>query len=127
MSVNVKIDTKEKFSVIRPQSSKISAIMAEEFENIFHDILKNTNQHVILNLENVAIIENVAASSIAKMQQLYYENKRSFVICCANEYLIDSFRGWDLISILNLTPTESEAWDMIHMEEIERELLDDEN
>ncbi|MBS1762266.1 MAG: STAS domain-containing protein [Bacteroidetes bacterium] len=127
MSVNVKIDTKEKFSVIRPESSKISAIMAEELENIFHDILKNTNQHVILNLENVAIIENVAASSIAKMQQLYYENKRSFVICCANEYLIDSFRGWDLISILNLTPTESEAWDMIHMEEIERELLDDEN
>lgn len=127
MSVNVKIDTKEKFSVIRPESSKISAIMAEELENIFHDILKNTNQHLILNLENVAIIENVAASSIAKMQQLYYENKRSFVICCANEYLIDSFRGWDLISILNLTPTESEAWDMIHMEEIERELLDDEN
>lgn len=127
MSLNVKIDTKEKFSVIRPESSKISAIMAEELENIFHDILKNTNQHVILNIENVAIIENVAASSIAKMQQLYYENKRSFVICCANEYLIDSFRGWDLISILNLTPTESEAWDMIHMEEIERELLDDEN
>ncbi len=127
MSVNVKIDTKEKFSVIRPESSKISAIMAEELENIFHDILKNTNQHVILNLENVAIIENVAASSIAKMQQLYYENKRSFVICCANEYLIDSFRGWDLINLLNLTPTESEAWDMIHMEEIERELLDDEN
>lgn len=127
MSVNVKIDTKEKFSVIRPETSKISAIMAEELENIFHDILKTTNQHVILNLENVAIIENVAASSIAKMQQLYYENKRSFVTCCANEYLLDSFRGWDLINILNLTPTESEAWDMIHMEEIERELLDDEN
>ena len=33
----------------------------------------------------------------------------------------------ELLEIMNVTPTESEAWDMIHMEEIERELLDDEN
>jgi len=26
---------------------------------------------------------------------------------------------------MNVTPTESEAWDMVQMEEIERELLDD--
>jgi hypothetical protein len=27
---------------------------------------------------------------------------------------------------MNTTPTESEAWDIVQMEEIERELLDDE-
>jgi hypothetical protein len=26
--------------------------------------------------------------------------------------------------VMNLTPTESEAWDIVQMEEIERELLD---
>jgi hypothetical protein len=29
----------------------------------------------------------------------------------------------DLLEILNVTPTESEAWDIVQMEEIEREYL----
>jgi hypothetical protein len=27
--------------------------------------------------------------------------------------------------MMNVTPTESEAWDIVQMEEIERELMDD--
>jgi len=30
----------------------------------------------------------------------------------------------ELLDFLNHTPTESEAWDIVQMEEIERELLD---
>ena len=30
-----------------------------------------------------------------------------------------------LLEMMNMTPTESEAWDIIQMEEIERELLDE--
>ena len=29
----------------------------------------------------------------------------------------------DLFDLLNITPTESEAWDIVQMEEVERELL----
>ena len=31
----------------------------------------------------------------------------------------------ELLEIMNVTPTESEAWDIVQMEEIERELLSD--
>jgi len=31
----------------------------------------------------------------------------------------------NLLELLNTTPTESEAWDIVQMEEIERELLGD--
>ena len=30
----------------------------------------------------------------------------------------------EIIELLNITPTETEAWDIVQMEEIERELLD---
>jgi hypothetical protein len=30
------------------------------------------------------------------------------------------------LELMNVTPTESEAWDIVQMEEIERELLGDE-
>jgi hypothetical protein len=29
----------------------------------------------------------------------------------------------DLLELMNVTPTESEAWDIVQMEEIERDLL----
>jgi hypothetical protein len=31
----------------------------------------------------------------------------------------------ELLDLMNITPTESEAWDIVQMEEIERELLDE--
>jgi hypothetical protein len=33
------------------------------------------------------------------------------------------FDQLELLDVLNFTPTESEAWDIVQMEEIERELL----
>jgi len=30
----------------------------------------------------------------------------------------------ELLEVMNVTPTESEAWDIVQMEEIEREFLD---
>ena len=34
------------------------------------------------------------------------------------------FEEAELLDLLNFTPTESEAWDIVQMEEIERELMD---
>jgi hypothetical protein len=33
----------------------------------------------------------------------------------------------EVLEMLNITPTESEAWDILQMEAIERELLDDDH
>jgi len=38
----------------------------------------------------------------------------------------ETFDKEELLELLNCTPTESEAWDIVQMEEIERELLDNE-
>ena len=35
------------------------------------------------------------------------------------------FESEELLESLNFTPTESEAWDIVQMEEIERELFND--
>jgi hypothetical protein len=32
----------------------------------------------------------------------------------------------ELLELFNVTPTESEAWDIVQMEEIEREFMDEE-
>jgi hypothetical protein len=45
-------------------------------------------------------------------------------MCCLSAKLEDSFDSLGLLEVLNLTPTLSEASDIVMMEEIERELLD---
>ena len=124
--MNVKIDTKEKFTVLTPIESNLSAIMTEELENIISDFLQKPIPHIVLNLHKVETIDEVCADRIATLQQKFYENNASFIICelqSGPESMLDKM---ELLELLNITPTESEAWDIIQMEEIERELTGEE-
>ena len=66
------------------------------------------------------------AECLVKTQQQFYDNGASFVICEITEKLETFLDQQDLLELMNITPTESEAWDIVQMEEIERELLGDE-
>ena len=37
----------------------------------------------------------------------------------------DKLEEMDILELMNVTPTESEAWDIVQMEEIERDLMND--
>ena len=80
-----------------------------------------------MNLEAVADVDESSANSIAKLQQSFYEANASFVICNMQNNVEEAFDKLELLEFLNVTPTESEAWDIVQMEEIERELLDDDD
>jgi hypothetical protein len=48
------------------------------------------------------------------------------VICEIQKAVEEFLDQHELLEIMNVTPTESEAWDIVQMEEIEREYLDGE-
>jgi anti-anti-sigma factor len=123
--MQVKIDTKEKFHVITIQDSILTANMTAELENSLSLYLQNGVKNVILNLEAVNELDLSAAESIIKVQQSYYEHSASFVICSIQPQVEEFLDQQQLLEIMSATPTESEAWDIVQMEEIERELLDD--
>jgi anti-anti-sigma regulatory factor len=78
-------------------------------------------------LDNVVSIDDVAAQQVASLQQNFYENDASFVVCELQPEVEGKLEQLRLTEVMNITPTESEAWDIVQMEEIERELLSDEN
>ncbi|PVD49762.1 anti-anti-sigma factor [Terrimonas sp.] len=121
--MNVKIDTKEKFHVITIIQPSISANMTEEIREKLNEVTENHVKHIVLNLAPVEKIDQAVAVFIAEQQQNAYEQGRSFVICGMQQAVKDVFKEADLLDILNYTPTESEAWDIVQMEEVERELL----
>ena len=121
--MEVKTDTKEKFHVIRVESPQISANMAAELNRQLIELLKGTIKNVVLNLSNVKSMEEEAAEVLVRTQQNFYENEASFVICALSNELEAFLDSKELLEIMNVTPTESEASDIVQMEEIERELL----
>ena len=74
--------------------------------------------------QDIQNIDNAAGEHLVKIQQSFYEQSSSFVICCLQKQVETALDAADLLELLNIAPTESEAWDIVHMEEIERELGD---
>jgi anti-anti-sigma factor len=122
--MNYKIDTKEKFTSITIEENDLNVNVAASLTELCMPILSQLIKNIILVLENVDTIEEKAAEALVKLQQLFYENNASFVVCCFKKNVEDSLEKMEILELLNYTPTLSEAWDIVQMEEIERELLD---
>ncbi|MEO7961958.1 MAG: STAS domain-containing protein [Ginsengibacter sp.] len=121
--MKVKIDTKEKFHVLTPLEEQVPANMTAEVDNSLLVYMGMDPCNIILNLENVKQINEDTAAMIAAIQQKFYDSNCSMVICNLNPEVEKFLDEVELLENMNVTPTESEAWDIIQMEEIERELL----
>ena len=122
--MEVKIDTKEKFHVITLPPATLSATMTEELSDRLLAYLRAEIKNIVLNLKHVQSLDNFSAETLVKVQQKFYDNDASFVICELQPKVEDFLDKDRLLEMMNTTPTESEAGDIVQMEEIERELLD---
>jgi len=122
----VKTDTKEKFHVITVAVPALTADMAAELSDLLLPYLQNDVKNVILNLKELQSLDEIAAEKLVKLQQNFYEKNSSFVVCEIQKPVEDFLDNVNLLEIMNTTPTESEAMDIVQMEEIEREFLNEE-
>lgn len=123
--MEVKTSTKERFHVIRVETPEMSATMAEDLDRQLQELLKDSVRNVVLNLCGVKMMQEEAAERLVRSQQKFYEEGASFVICELTQEVEDFLDKTSLLELMNVTPTESEAYDIVQMEEIERELLDE--
>jgi anti-anti-sigma factor len=123
--MNVKIDTKEKFTSITVEENELSANMTGNIKEMLLSYLQKDMPHIVLKLGHVGKMDLPTAEAIAQIQQEFYTHNYSFVICEMQKTVEKKFSELQLLENMNVTPTESEAWDILQMEEIERELLDD--
>jgi anti-anti-sigma factor len=121
--MNVKIDTKERFTVITPEEALLTVNMTEELSQLLLGYLQKDIPHVVLNMEAVQSVDEPVAEKIAQIQQQFYEQDRSFVVCCLQKDVVQLLERKELLEFMNVTPSESEAWDMVQMEEIERDFM----
>jgi anti-anti-sigma factor len=121
--MQVKIDTREKFHAITILEPVLAANMTEELEQCLLPVLEKDVKNVVLILKDIQTVDEAAAESLVRVQQAFYDNGNSFVICELTPAVEQSLEDNSLLEFMNVTPTESEAWDIVQMEEVERELL----
>ena len=132
--MNVKSDTKEKFHVVTLSEPVLSASMTGEMEKYLLSYLQNDAReagtkvkNLVLRMTEVGSVVPAAAEKLVEIQQQFYESGASFVICELQQAVEDFLDQQELLELMNVTPTESEAWDIVQMEEMEREMFGDED
>jgi len=123
--MKVKTDTKEKFHVISVQTSNLSGNMAAELSSYLVQQLQSPTRNIVLNLKELDSLDKEASERLVKVQQNFYEQNASFVICELQADVEEFLDKEALLELMNITATESEAWDIVQMEEIERELMEE--
>jgi anti-anti-sigma factor len=118
-----KIDTKEKFHAITIKEGVLTANMTEDLASRLLPLLEQDVKNVVLILKDTKTVDVAAAEALLKLQSSFYDQQASFVICELQPGVEDALDKNGLLELMNVTPTESEAWDIVQMEEIERELL----
>ena len=121
--MKVKIDTKEKFDVLALREPVLYANMTEELNQLLLGVLEKDKKSVVLKMGEVNEIDELVAGSLLSIQQKFYANNASFVICEIRPAVEEYLHKLNLPEKMNVTPTESEAWDIVQLEELERELM----
>ncbi len=122
LTMNVKIDTKEIFYVISITEEKLTANMAVELIKLVTEKQKEANKSIILDFTALAEIVKEAIDLLVKWHEKIYQDKKSLVIFGLSNPVKSALDEAGLLELVNHTPTESEAWDIVQMEEIVREL-----
>ena len=118
-----KINTSEKFHAITILEPHLSANMTAALDECLLPFLQQDVKNVVLICKDIQNVDDAAGEHLVKLQQTFYDQDASFVICQLQDAVESKLDELGLLELMNVTPTESEAWDIVQMEEIERELL----
>ena len=111
-------------------AGNFSASLSEKLSLQLKELLTNNVSsenglpgNIVISFKEITGIDADAARNLVNLHQEFYANNCSFVCCEISKELLKQFEDFEINDVLNITPTESEAWDIVQMEEIEREIL----
>src|SRR5580692_7559029 len=103
--MQVKIDTREKFHAITITEPVLAANMTEDLDQCLLPILEKDVKNVVLILKDTLEVDDAAAESLVRIQQAFYDNGSSFVICELTPAVEKGLEDNGLLELMNVTPT----------------------
>lgn len=117
------VDTNtDKVVVIRTKVEKLDAIHAPELKSEIVLLNKSGHRNMIMDLSETRYIDSSGLSAILVANRVCRDSNGSFVLCGLQDAVRKLISISQLDSVLKITPTRSEAVDLVYMDEVEREL-----
>ena len=116
------VDHKENYTLVTSDVEKLDAQHAPELKSELVVISKNGVKNMVLDLDKSRYCDSSGLSAILVGNRLCKESGGTFVICNLNEPVSKLISISQLNNVLNITPTVSEAVDMIFMEEVGKDV-----
>jgi anti-sigma B factor antagonist len=113
---------KDKLVFITSKIEKLDAIFAPELKSelVLHN--REGQRNIIVDLSATKYIDSSGLSALLVGHRLCTDMAGTFVICGLQETVKKLISISQLDSIFKITPTLSEAIDLVYMEELEREI-----
>ena len=120
-----KIDTKEKILVVQPQITGLDANLSARFTKEVSELPGLEGRNLILDMTLVEKADDTGIKAILTVYHQQYDSGMSCALTGLNSTLTNSLKTADE-TVYNLAPTMLEAIDLVMMEDLERELMQDE-
>lgn len=116
------IEHKEKVVVVKTKVDKLDSLVAPDLKSEFVLISKNGHKNMVLDLSETRYCDSSGLSAVLVANRLCRDASGTFVLCGLQPTVEKLITISQLDSVLKITPTQSEAVDLVYMDEVERDV-----
>lgn len=119
------IDKKERYLLVKTTKEKLDSSVSPELKS--HLVVANSEgaKNMILDLSDTRYIDSSGLSAILVGNRMCKAVNGTFILCGVQDTVMKLISISQLDTVLNILPTVQEAEDYIFMEEVERDLGED--
>ena len=116
------VNKEERYVAIQPEENNLTAAHAPALKTEFLLFKSDGFSNIICDLDKIGYVDSSGLSSFLVGQRICEESGGKFVLCNLNSSIMKLLELSQLDSIIEITPTLSEAVDLILLNELERDL-----
>ena len=124
-SMNFTIEDKGKYSLVKSTVDKLDTTCAPELKSELVYLNKTGVRNVIIDLSDARYCDSSGLSALLVANRLCKSVNGTLIVCSLQEPVQKLVQISQLESVLSITPSLSEAVDLLFMEEIEKDVKKD--
>ena len=125
--MNFKIDTRDTFTVITPETAEITVNFTGELQRRMEEMRQSGSQNFIIDLQHCTSLSADAIEQMIAMHEESYSGDASLVFTGVTGNVMAVLKENESDLVLNIAPKMIEAIDIISMEILERDLFNEES
>jgi len=125
--MNFKIDTRDTFTVITPETAEITVNLTGELQRRMEEMRQSGSQNFIIDLQHCTSLSVDAIEQMVAMHEESYSGDASLVFTGVTGNVTAVLKENESDLVLNIAPKMIEAVDIISMEILERDLFNEES